>query len=219
VKADVLLRDAVLLIVAALAGTACGKSAPPAPAIESSFTDDFERDDLGADWLATSHDAYHLSNGSVQAKGGYNHPLWLRRRLPDAAVIELDAWSQSPGGDIKVEIYGDGKSFDPDKGGYLSTGYVLVMGGWNNSKSIIARLDEHGKDVSERSAPRVEIGRRYHWRIVRDGGLLRWYVDDMSTPFLELRDPEPLAGADHGFFAFNDWESDVGFDNLVIRKK
>jgi len=211
-------RTAILPLTV-LAAAGCGKSAPPAPAIEDSFTEGFDRDELGADWLATSHDAYQLSNGSLQAKGGYNHPLWLRRQLPAAAEIELDAWSQSPSGDIKVEIYGDGKSFDPDKGAYLSTGYVLVMGGWNNSKSIIARLDEHGKDVVERTTPRVEMGRRYHWKIVRDGGLVQWYVDDMATPFLELKDPAPLSGNDHAFFAFNDWESDVGFDNLVIRKK
>ena len=76
-------------------------------------------------------------------------PPWLRRRLPNDAVIELDAWSQSPAGDIKVEIYGDGKSFDPNKGAYTSTGYVLIFGGWNNTKNIIARMDEHAEDRAQ----------------------------------------------------------------------
>ena len=198
--------------------SACSKNDKPAPAITDSFTDSFERDELGSDYYATSNDAYSLSNGSLRAMGGYNRPLWLRRRLPDAATIEVDAWSQSPAGDIKVEIYGDGKSYDPDKGAYMSTGYVLVMGGWNNSKSLIARLDEHGKDVATRTSPKVEIGRRYHWKIQRNGGRIDWYVDDMTVPFLTLEDPTPLTGDGHGYFSFNNWESDVGFDNLVIRK-
>ena len=31
-----------------------------------------------------------------------------------------------------------------------------------------------------------------------------------------LVDPEPLRGEGHEYFAFNDWETPVCFDNLVI---
>ena len=51
--------------------------------------------------------------------------------------------SKSPAGDIKLELFGDGESFDPDKGSYTSTGYVLIFGGWSNSLSVICRQDEH----------------------------------------------------------------------------
>jgi hypothetical protein len=188
---------------------------PPPPAITAEWTDDFERAELGPDYKATS-DVYALVNGALSAQGAHNRPLWLRRALPRDAVVEVDAWSTSPDGDIKVELYGDGRSYDPDQGGYQSTAYVAVMGGWKNSKSQIARLDEHGKDIVSRTGPRVEKGKRYHWKFVRQGSRLDWFVDDMETPFLTLDDPHPLEGDDHAFFAFDNWETDTWFDNLRI---
>lgn len=206
-------RLALLLLVAG-----CGKGkeeGPEPPPIAAAWSDDFERSELGPDWRATGA-GYQLVNGAVNAQGALNHPLWLRRKLPRDASIELDCWSTSPDGDIKVELYGDGRSFDPDQGGYLATAYVAVMGGWRNSKSQIARLDEHGKDVAARRGPPVEPNKRYHWKFVRRGGRLDWFVDDMATPFLTLEDPRPLAGAGHEYFAIDNWQTDTWFDNLRI---
>ena len=208
----------VALVVAAglLLASACKRDEGGTPApITAAWTDDFERGDLGSDWLPTA-DAYQLVNGAVSARGGRNRPLWLRRALPRDAVIELDVWSNTPDGDIKVELYGDGRSFDKDGGRYTSTGYVAVMGGWNNSKSILAKGDEHGKALVERSAPKVEQGKRYHWKLVRRGGRIEWFVDDMTAPFLVLDDPEPLDGPDHQHFAIANWQSDSWFDDLRI---
>ena len=204
---------AVLVVLAA-----CSKDkqeGPEPPPIAAAWSDDFERSELGSDWRATGG-GYQLVNGAVNAQGAFNHPLWLRKKLPRDAAVELDVWSTSPEGDIKVELYGDGRSYDPDKGGYLATGYVAVMGGWKNSKSQIARLDEHGKDVAARAQPRVEPNKRYHWKLVRKSGHLDWYVDDMATPFLSLDDPQPLEGAGHEYFAINNWQTDTWFDNVRV---
>lgn len=204
---------ALLLLV-----TGCSKGrqeGPEPPPITAAWSDDFERSELGGDWRATGG-GYHLVNGAVNAQGAFNHPLWLRKKLPRDAAIELDAWSTSPDGDIKVELWGDGRSFDPDRGGYTATSYVAVMGGWRNSKSQIARLDEHGRDVAARARPPVEPNRRYHWKFVRQGGRLDWFVDDMTTPFLSLDDPRPLEGAGHEYFGFDNWQTDTWFDNLRI---
>ena len=38
----------------------------------------------------------------------------------------------------------------------------------------------------------------------------------MTTPFLVLEDTRTFAGPGHEYFAFNDWETDVWFDDLVI---
>ena len=43
-----------------------------------------------------------------------------------------------------------------------------------------------------------------------------WFIDDMARPFLEYNDPQPLELAGHEYFAFNNWETDTWFDNLVI---
>jgi hypothetical protein len=206
-----------VVLCAVLAGAAVlgGCKVNDPPPIESKWTDDFGRAELGDDYRPTV-DSYQLVNGTLGTRGAFNHPLWLRKKLPADAVIELDCWSTTPDGDIKVELWGDGTSHARDKGAYTSSGYVVIMGGWNNSKSMIARGNEHGKDLVERAQPKVLPGQRYHWKITRRGGRIEWYVDNMTEPFLALDDPAPLSGAGHEFFGFNNWQSDSWFDNLAI---
>ncbi|HYV47008.1 MAG TPA: hypothetical protein VFA20_19225 [Myxococcaceae bacterium] len=180
-------------------------------------------------------------NGQLLAPGVKNNPLWLKAKLPRDAVVEFDARSESPEGDIKCEIFGDGLNH--------ASGYVLIHGGWNNSVSVIARLDEHGTSLSQlqqqarkiqsdqglpqanlvdtgvfRADTRmrveanpypVQIGRTYHWKIERKGTVLRWSID--GKPFMELDDPFPLEGSGHDRFAFSSWEAQLYFDNLSVR--
>jgi hypothetical protein len=203
----------VLAVV--LAGT-CAAGCKTKPAIiDGPFSDDFERAELGPNWNATSPE-YRIANGKLTISNAYNHPAWLRRRLPADVVIEVDVMSNSPAGDIKLELYGDGESFDPDKGGYVSSGYVLIFGGWNNSLSVICRNNEHDDGrKAQRADTRVEPGRRYHFTITRRGGALEWSVD--GNKFLAWTDPAPLAGPGHEYLAVNDWQAEVSFDNLQIR--
>jgi hypothetical protein len=200
-------------LVIFLTFTACKVKDPPP--VTGEWKDTFERDEIGGDYYK-SGPGYDVSSGALSAKGAHNHPLWLRKKLPHDVRIELDCWSNEERGDIKVELFGDGKSFDPDGGAYMATGYELIFGGWFNSKSIIARLDEHAKDVVQNVALKVQPTRHYHWRIERLGKKLTWFVDDMQTPFLVLDDAAPLENQGHEYFGFNNWESDTWFDNLVI---
>jgi hypothetical protein len=187
--------------------------------IDAPFSDNFDRAELGPDWLDTGHGA-KIKDGKLNLVGAHNHPVWLRRKLPRNVQIDFDAVSRSPAGDLKVELFGDGESFDPDKGRYDPTSYMIVMGGWNNSKSIISRLGEHDEAVKvarDRNGPEplVTLGKSYHFTITRRGGTIDWKID--GAPYLSWNDPEPLAGSGHEFFAINDWEADVSFDNLTIR--
>jgi hypothetical protein len=205
-----------LLALASLA--ACADKAKPLPAITSAWSDSFERAAPGADYHDTDPGSYAISGGMLHAHGARNHPLWLRRPIPHDAVIELDAKSLTPDGDIKVEIWGDGHGHaaNKDKVQYTSSGYVFIFGGWSNSASIIAKGNEHTPGLPTRREPRVEPGRLYHWKIVRKGAQIDWYIDDMSTPFLSMTDPAPFDGPDHSYFAFSNWDSDLWFDNLSI---
>jgi len=64
-------------------------------------------------------------------------------------------------------------------------------------------------------ARRVEAGRIYHFKVLRDDGrTVHWYVDDLEI--LDLRDPAPLTGAGHDHFGFNDWDVRLCFDNLAV---
>jgi len=200
------------LVAIGLLSTGCrGK----APVIDAPYHDDFERAELGPDWNATAP-AYRVSEGKLTVAGAYNHPAWLRRRLPNDAVIDLDVVSRSAAGDIKIELFGDGQSFDPDRGSYTSTGYVFIFGGWHNSLSVICRQEEHGagRKASRQDVP-VVPGRSYHFTITRRGGAIDWRID--GQPFLSWTDPDPLTGGGHEHLAVNNWEADVSFDNLNIR--
>ncbi|MGV3624489.1 MAG: hypothetical protein ACO1OB_26960 [Archangium sp.] len=170
-------------------------------------------------------------DGWLLSPGVKNNPLWLRASLPNDVAVEFDVKSMSPEGDIKVEIFGDGSDH--------ASGYVLIHGGWNNSISIIARLDEHapplnnvllqanGADpvaagvyrndtrVRVEAAPyRVEIGRTYHWRVERRGKVLTWFID--GREFMRFDDPIPLTGKGHDRFGFSSWEAQLFFDNLTV---
>jgi hypothetical protein len=207
--------NAALLSLSAAAAALLGCVVKDPSPITERFVDEFARADVGRNYKPTS-EAYELRDGVLAVKGAYNHPLWLRKRLPDEVSLELDVWAESRDGDLKVEVYGDGESHAENRGAYTASGYVVCMGGWNNSKSFIARKDEHGNDMVSRTQPAVELGRRYHWKLVRRGARLEWYVDDMQTPFLAYDDPAPLVGAENGYFGFNNWQSDARFDDLVI---
>ena len=185
------------------------------PPITETWRDDFDRGRIGHDYYRTGP-GYEVADGALSARGAHNHPLWLRSKLPHDVRIELDAWSNEQRGDIKVEVFGDGRSFDPDGGRYTATGYEVIFGGWYNAKSIIARLDEHGNDIVQRVEPKVVPKQHYHWVIERKGNVLRWFIDDTQKPFLEMVDPHPLEGPGHEYFGFNNWETDTWFDNLVV---
>ena len=191
-------------------------AAPPEPA-PGPFSDDFDRAQLGPDWLATDPAAVSIQQGAVVIQNAHNHPVWLRRPLPENVEINLDVWTDSPDGDMKVEVFGDGQSFfsgDP-RASYDATGYVLVMGGWRNTLSAIARQQEHAADRVTRPDPRVVPGRKYHWTIRRQGGTLSWSID--GQPFLTLNDPQPLRGPGQRSFGFSGWESPVHFAHLRIQ--
>jgi hypothetical protein len=193
------------------------------PELKGPFTDAFERADLGGDWKNTGG-PYEIKGGKLHFANAHNHPLWLRKRLPHDVRIEFDCTSSSPDGDLKVELFGDGETFQSDEAVrkdeiYVASGYVLIFGGWRNSRSVLVRENEHEWQfkpgtVPIRMQPRVEPGRTYHWTITRKGGHIDWLID--SQPFLSRDDAEPLFGKGHDHFGFNGWEAEVTFDNLRI---
>jgi hypothetical protein len=194
-----------LCVLAVLGGCSLEKR-PPGEA----YADDFST--LGPVWKSTGA-PYRVENGELVVSKAYNHPLWLTKPLPRNAVIEVDAWSNDDVGDIKLEAWGDGKSF-AKTASYTATSYVFIFGGWHNQISAIARMNEHGADRKTRQDVHVEKGRKYHFRIERQGGHIDWQID--GKPFLAFDDPAPLDGPDHAYLGFNDWEAELHFDNLKI---
>jgi len=177
------------------------------------FSDDFSAAAIGPAWKSTGGN-YRVVDGELVIDHAYNHPLWLSSPLPTDGVIELDVWSNDPAGDIKIELWGDGKSF-ATQASYTATSYVFIFGGWHNSISAIARMNEHGADRKTRNDVKVERGKKYHFRIERHGGHIDWQID--GQPFMTYDDPKPLVGPEHAYLGINDWEVELHFDHLSVK--
>lgn len=183
------------------------------PAVDAhGMQDAFNRTELGPLWHKTGGN-YDIRNGKLYVRGARNHPLWLRRVLPTDVRIEFDVRSESPSGDIKVEVFGDGRSYAKEAS-YTATSYVVVLGGWNNSLNIIARLDEHGTDRTIGPKRPIEMGRTYRIVVERKDNTITVFMD--GHKFMQTTDRNPLVGRGHDHFAFNNWESELWFDNLKI---
>lgn len=176
------------------------------------FEDNFDRRSLGANWNNTGG-PFRIRDGELRIRGARNRPLWLRRKLPHDVRIEFDVRSESPDGDIKVEVFGDGRS-KAESTSYTATSYVVIFGGWHNQLNVLARMDEHAKDRVVGPRWPVEQGHTYHMKIERRGATITAWADDHQLA--TMNDPDPLYGAGHDHFAFNNWETDVAFDNLKI---
>ena len=193
------------------------------PVLQQTFKDEFEREAVGDDYFATS-DRYHLERGRLCVAGARNHPLWLRQRLPTNARILVEAETASDDGDIKLEAWGDGHAAATRVAYTDATSYLAIFGGWKNRYHVLARMDEHAPDRPEvviepgsddpRQQP-VVAGRHYRLKLERtDGRTVRFWVDDVEM--LSFTDPQPLQGGGHDHFAFNEWETPVCFDHLVV---
>jgi hypothetical protein len=201
------------LLCAALAGCAgCSPQGDPGLGPDG-FSDDFERHELGDAWNNTGG-SYEVRDGVLKVSGARNKPLWLKRRLPHDVSIEFDAKSDSPDGDIKVEVFGDGVS-KAESVSYTATSYVVIFGGWKNSRNVLARMNEHGDDRVVGEELKVVPGKTYHMKIERRGGNIGFWVD--GRKIASMNDPEPLSGPGHDHFAFNDWQAQLTFDNLRIK--
>jgi hypothetical protein len=168
------------------------------------FHDDFERAELGDDWYP-SGGQWRIEDGRLFTPGGNNAPCFLRAVLPPDVVVELDV-EVGRQVDAKVELMTDGLTH--------ASGYVFIMGGWDNERSVIARLDEHGRDRVEKKPTGARPNAEQHWRIEKQGGALRWFVD--GRLYMKHDDPEPLSGPGHDRFAFSNWQSQLAFDDLSI---
>ena len=193
------------------------------PVLQTVFKDDFEREAIGDQYFATS-DRYRIERGRLCVKGARNRPLWLRYRLPLNARIQVEAEAGGDDGDIKLEAWGDGHAAASRITYNDATSYLAVFGGWKNRYHVLARMDEHAPDRPEvviepgsddpRQQP-VLAGHHYRLKLERtDGRTVRFWVDDVEM--LSFTDPLPLMGEGHNHFAFNDWETPVCFDHLVV---
>ncbi len=125
----------------------------PAPVTAAiPYEDKFDRATLGDQWWSNGG-LWRIVDGQVYSPGVGNNPLWLKARLPKDVRVEFDVRSEGPDGDIKWEMYGDGRNH--------STGYVFLFGAWHNRESRICKLDEHAFTQDELRAQLAALARPY----------------------------------------------------------
>ncbi len=198
------MRAALLLCLPCLACLACTAD-PTRATAQVPFSDDFDRATLGDNYARFGGD-WIIDRGSVYSIYAINIPLFLNVDLPKDVVVEVDVMSETGEVDSKVELMTDGRRHE--------SGYIFILGGWSNSLSCIARLDEHGRDRKVHQPTGVNGNKWYRWRIEKKGGHLAWLID--GQPYLEFEDASPLDGPGHDRLAFGNWQNKVRFDNLKI---
>jgi hypothetical protein len=120
------------------------------------YEDKFDRVSLGDQWWSNGG-LWRIVDGQLYSPGVGNNPLWLLARLPANVRAEFDVRSEGADGDVKWEMFGDGRNH--------STGYVFIFGGWHNRESRIAKLDEHALTQDEQRAQLVAFARPYPKRL------------------------------------------------------
>ena len=118
------------------------RGSPPI-AVAFPYQDRFDRASIGDAWWSNGGH-WRIVDGQLYSPGVGNNPLWLKARLPPDVRVEFDVRSEGPDGDIKWEMYGDGRNH--------STGYVFLFGAWRNRESRICKLDEHAMTQDEARA-------------------------------------------------------------------
>ncbi len=183
-----------------------------------------DRSNLGPNWVQIKTNAWRVEKGKLCVQNAHNHGVWLNRTLPVNARIEFDAIGYTDDGDLKAEVWGDGRSYATGTSYTNATSYLAVLGGWKNTLHVLARLNEHGTDRKEIKVdkdsddPRQRPAQKeqtYHFKIERtDGKTVKWSIDGVDM--VSFVDPAPLVGQGHDHFGFNEWEAKVCFDNVKV---
>ncbi len=187
----------------------CCISCSPPVTVSVPFYDDFERDRPQDNWYMLENADWEIKDGALHSKNARNVPLWLKLKLPENVIIEFDAWAEKTNFcDLKCEIFADGRIH--------ASGYIVILGGWKNQISTIARLDEHEKERIEKRPTECDPSAKHHFKIIRYNGKIEWFLDEKL--YMERIDKEPLVGKRHNRFAFSNWMTDAYYDNLSIKE-
>ena len=173
------------------------------------FEEHFDGAEVSDKWLVRQPGEWHIVDGWLKSErvadeNQRNQGVWLQMPLPKKTRVTFKSRSMSKAGDTKCEIFNTEPRHEQ--------GYSVIFGGWNNTTNAIARKGEHELNRRNQSEPpKVEPGRTYTWTIVRNDGVVRWYIDGKFM--VAYDDAAPVDG---NFFGFNNWASDLRFDDVTV---
>jgi predicted Zn finger-like uncharacterized protein len=155
--------------------------------------------------------------GRLEFKSDKSANLLCKVGIPSDAVIEFDCMIKplEPGGRLSDLSF----LVRAETGVPVRSGYFIGYGSEGNTCNKIFR---DGKEVSRVEASPLVPGKKWHIRLVTEGGHIRLYArkgdNAAETLEMEFKDPDPLVGEGNRFFGFYTWQSLVTVDNLRVRK-
>jgi len=166
------------------------------------------------DWWSLRPDAFGFDGPGIQVRAPHNTTLWFRRPLPAAGLLRLRVVPLTPSVDVKVDLLaprmGLGAFGEDDVAGYR-----LILGGWNNTRSVLVAHPDEGNVVWEqpRARSRFAPGVPIELEIRYDAERLEVRVD--GEPWLGLdRVDSP---GEPRFLGVTGWASTVQVQSVSIQ--
>lgn len=169
------------------------------------YENHFDRASLGDEWWSNGGD-WRIVDGQLYSPGVGNNPLWLMARLPADVRAEFDVRSEGADGDVKWEMFGDGRNH--------STGYVFIFGGWRNRETRIAKLDEHALTAEQLREQLAGLARPYPRQLEGIDAV----IDAVTGPFYRWQARRALDQLDQHSFYKRDTPVVVNRSDLRVEK-
>jgi hypothetical protein len=99
----------VILCCLAFVLAACAKPVDPLTGGTLVYSEDFEGSGLPSAW-STKSPVWKVAQGRLTGARAENEGAWLSQPLPEQVRVTFTVSSASPDGDIKFEIFTDGKT-------------------------------------------------------------------------------------------------------------
>ena len=182
---------------------------------ERVFFDDFERPELGANWvqerIAKEPEApeWRIDKGWVRTAKTKNQGVYAKVLPATGNVrIELLMASDMPAngkfeGDLKIEAFNTDAQHEK--------GYSFINGGWGNRFDTISKLGEHTADDRRSPAKPIEAGRQYRYAAVVADRALYWFRD--GELLYTFPDVAPVRGE---WLGLNNWLANARFDEIAV---
>ena len=92
-------------------------------------------------------------------------------------------------------------------------GYSLVIG----SK---LKFQKKGNTIFEQDLVEpLQVNKKQHILFEKNGNLITVFLNDLTHPFFQWEDPEPIYGEKNAFCGFYVWNGEISFDSLCITKQ
>jgi hypothetical protein len=167
------------------------------------FSDDFQRTELGPDWKILNG-AWSVENGCLVTAGGGK--LGIARKFPGLQKVTFEAVATPNPGVSDVSLFIHAQTGAKE----LSSGYFLQFGGNHNTSSGIVRK---GREV-RKARSLIEPGKTHSVIAECLGNTVRLSVDGKVVA--TYVDPKPLLGADHEQIGFYVYEGIVKISRLKV---